>query len=224
MVAIVDVNLDGRPDLVTANREATTVSVLLNQGQNVVTAALLVMFEGSWTASGIELRWQLGTDATSQAVTLRRSENEQGPWSDLGTPSHSDGGTTTFTDSSVQPGHAYFYRLFAATSSGGAQMLGSVAVGAMSVAAPGLLSVTPSPSRGMTRIKFAVARESRVSLSVVDVQGRRVRSLLNAMRSPGEYSLTWDGASDNGTAPPGLYFLRYEADGEQAIRRIVRFN
>src|SRR5437867_11742773 len=57
-VAIGDFDVDGRPDLVTANYLSNTVSVLRNVGPGVSTAALLSLFEGSWTKDGIELRWR----------------------------------------------------------------------------------------------------------------------------------------------------------------------
>jgi hypothetical protein len=92
--------------------------------------------------------------------------------------------------------------------------------------AAGLALSTPAPNPfgSRTLVRFTLPGESDVTLDVLDVGGRRVRSLLRGeRRSAGAYALEWDGRSDGGArAASGIYFVRLLAGPEQRIRRVAR--
>ena len=51
--------------------------------------------------------------------------------------------------------------------------------------------------------------------------GRRVRTLVDGMRAPGWYDLSWKGDLDSGQlAASGLYFVRFEAMGRVFRERL----
>lgn len=81
----------------------------------------------------------------------------------------------------------------------------------------------PNPATGAMRMGFALPRAARVSAELVDVTGRRVKSLADESFEPGEHSLGWDGRDSGGNrVHPGVYFLRVHVDGrEVATRRVV---
>lgn len=86
-----------------------------------------------------------------------------------------------------------------------------------------LRAVAPNPAAGASQVRFALARPGHVRLDVLDVSGRRVRTLLDGERLAGEGAATWDGADEAGRAcGAGVYFVRLAAPGVQATRRIVR--
>jgi flagellar basal-body rod modification protein FlgD len=69
---------------------------------------------------------------------------------------------------------------------------------------------------------FALPRAGRVRLDVVDVQGRHVRTLVDGDRAAGTYRAAWDGRDGNGRAvPAGVYFVRLDAAGERASRKVA---
>ncbi|MCA9753599.1 MAG: hypothetical protein KC591_15500, partial [Gemmatimonadetes bacterium] len=83
--------------------------------------------------------------------------------------------------------------------------------------------VQPTPSRDLARVVFGLQREAVVQANVFDVQGRRVRRLLDERFPAGSHVVFWDGTEDGGRrAGSGVYFLRLEAHGESVTRRIVR--
>ncbi|NOT34211.1 MAG: hypothetical protein HOP12_08595 [Candidatus Eisenbacteria bacterium] len=81
----------------------------------------------------------------------------------------------------------------------------------------------PNPSSGATTLGFALPRAEHARLTLLDVTGRRVRTLVDGAFEAGEHVASWDGRDERGgRAPAGLYWARLEAGGESAVRRLVR--
>lgn len=80
----------------------------------------------------------------------------------------------------------------------------------------------PNPSRGTARIAFSLPNPGRVKLSVYDLAGARVRTLVDGDRASGAQSVEWDGR-DSGGSPvrAGAYFIRLEFAGRSLSQRMV---
>jgi len=80
--------------------------------------------------------------------------------------------------------------------------------------------VHPNPFAERASISFATAQRGEVNVSVFDTAGRRVATLMNAMRDAGTHSVVWNGrdaAAERVSA--GVYFVRVEsADGTRSSR------
>jgi hypothetical protein len=102
----------------------------------------------------------------------------------------------------------------------------------LSTAAPGLTDTAgdfslsggaPNPFRGETTVRFTMGRGGPVRLSVFDVGGRRVATLLDGERDAGPHRARWDGRSADGVAvSPGVYFAVLEHEGSIRTKKIVR--
>jgi hypothetical protein len=84
-----------------------------------------------------------------------------------------------------------------------------------------LAPVAPNPTRGGARVSFALPAEAGVRLRVVDLQGRVVATLVDGVVPAGLHEARWDGTGPGGAARPGLYFVRLEAGGKQAVRSVI---
>ena len=79
-----------------------------------------------------------------------------------------------------------------------------------------------APARGSARIAFSLPNPGRVKLSVYDLAGARVRTLLDGERSSGAQSVLWDGRDSGGTpVRAGAYFIRLEFAGRSLTQRLV---
>jgi len=88
---------------------------------------------------------------------------------------------------------------------------------------PVLVAMAPNPFRASTRIEFVLAQKERVRVEIVDVRGRRVRTLSDAEYGPGPVALAWDGRSEDGTrTAAGVYFVIVSRDISGTSRRLVR--
>jgi len=85
-----------------------------------------------------------------------------------------------------------------------------------------LTRISPNPMADMARIEYTVAREAKVRVSIVDVQGRVVASLVEGVQPPGRYQTAWDpAAAHSGRVEAGMYFVRYDAPGKTTVKRLA---
>jgi len=81
----------------------------------------------------------------------------------------------------------------------------------------------PNPFNPSTAIQYRVPSPGgRVRLSVYDLSGRLVRTLVDSYRSGGEHLAVWRGLDDDGRAvSSGVYFYRLEAGDTKLERKMV---
>jgi hypothetical protein len=78
------------------------------------------------------------------------------------------------------------------------------------------------PNTGPLEVAWAMPHASDVTLEVLDLQGRRVATLVHGMEPAGAHESSWDGHADDGTlVPPAMYVLRLRAGGALRARRLV---
>ncbi len=65
----------------------------------------------------------------------------------------------------------------------------------------------PNPFNPSTQINYSVAKEGLVKITIFDVLGREVRTLLNEVKTPGYYAIDFDGTN----LSSGMYFYRMES-------------
>lgn len=83
-------------------------------------------------------------------------------------------------------------------------------------------SAVPNPSRSSVRVRFGLPRESRVSLGVYDVSGRRIRQLIEGRVPAGEHSIAWDGRDRSGHVfKTGVFLVRLKVAGRVLSRTVV---
>jgi hypothetical protein len=86
-----------------------------------------------------------------------------------------------------------------------------------------LFANAPNPFRGKTLLRYAVPREMKLSLSVYDRAGRKVRGLFSGIAQPGVRTAAWDGRDDNGRrAAQGVYFWRLQGDNTTLTRKAIK--
>jgi len=70
----------------------------------------------------------------------------------------------------------------------------------------------PNPFNHACNIEYALSTDCRVTLTVYNILGQKVRVLVDEYQSAGHKSVTWDGKDDQGQdATSGVYFYRIQA-------------
>jgi hypothetical protein len=83
----------------------------------------------------------------------------------------------------------------------------------------------PNPFATMMSMRFSLSVPGPLRLSVHDVSGRRVATLIDNRFEAGDHVITWDGVGTNGKRlAPGLYFVLGDAGGRGVSRKLVLLN
>ena len=92
------------------------------------------------------------------------------------------------------------------------------------LAVPGAYELAPpypNPFNSETTLRFSLPKEARIVLQVYNIQGQRIRTLVDDMLSPGQYNVSWDATDDDGkVAASGLYTCELESPVRMS-RRVV---
>jgi flagellar hook assembly protein FlgD len=84
----------------------------------------------------------------------------------------------------------------------------------------------PNPFNPSTTIAFDVPAVSgsnqKVSLTVYDIRGRRVKTLVDAEMEPGQHKVTWNGKNERGEAvSSGIYLYTLKAADQTFTRKMT---
>ena len=75
-----------------------------------------------------------------------------------------------------------------------------------------LSGITPDPAQSSTTLSFSIRADGQVRLSLFDVHGRRVSTLVDGLQTAGTHRVTWNGRDLGGaSAAPGVYLARIES-------------
>ncbi|MBM3313592.1 T9SS type A sorting domain-containing protein, partial [candidate division WOR-3 bacterium] len=118
-----------------------------------------------------------------------------------------------------QPNLVYKYRIKSDDSMpGGQQSAGDLNL-------PKLLTLAqpfPNPARTRLSIRYALPRQTRVSVKLYDIAGKLVTTLANNVQKPGYYHINWNRTDARGrSVPAGVYFCTLAADGQRFSRKVV---
>jgi hypothetical protein len=86
----------------------------------------------------------------------------------------------------------------------------------------GIGSVQPNPCNPTTTVTYSVAHDGLVNLTLHDLRGRRVRTLVSGHRASGHHLERWDGTDGRGRqVASGIYVVRLESGGQVHTRSLA---
>ncbi|MGD0037724.1 MAG: T9SS type A sorting domain-containing protein [Bacteroidota bacterium] len=80
-----------------------------------------------------------------------------------------------------------------------------------------LLQNYPNPFNPSTTIIYQVAKVGLVTLTIYDLLGRDIVTLVNEVKPAGKYTAVWNASK----MPSGMYFGQLKSNGEQQIRKMI---
>jgi hypothetical protein len=131
-------------------------------------------------------------------------------------------------DPAAEPGVTYWYRFELTLASGDRIVFGPYAVTiSPELAARVAISILPNPVRDGARIDLRIGGTGdvlvRADAAVLDLQGRRVRTLARGWLARGTTSIRWDARDDQGRLiAPGTYFVRLATPQGTRVERLLR--
>jgi len=80
----------------------------------------------------------------------------------------------------------------------------------------------PNPFNATTQISFDLPNDAYVCLTIYDIRGREIVTLVNERQNAGSHRLTWSGSDSNRRAvPTGVYLLQMESSGQMFRQKMV---
>jgi hypothetical protein len=80
----------------------------------------------------------------------------------------------------------------------------------------------PNPFNASTNIRYALGSNAAVTLTIHNILGQRMRTLVDRSIAAGKHEAKWDGRDDRGNAvASGVYLIVLRAGGEQQTRRAL---
>lgn len=78
----------------------------------------------------------------------------------------------------------------------------------------------PNPFTDNTTIRFAIPKAGNVTLSVYNLVGQKMTTLLSGYKEAGEYTMEWKGDFNRRKAPNGIYFYRLETANKTITKKM----
>jgi len=80
----------------------------------------------------------------------------------------------------------------------------------------------PNPFNPETTISFVLSQDSELELSIYNIKGQKVKTIVNDYLAKGRQSFIWNGTdSRNKPVSSGVYFYRVKASGTSEARKII---
>ncbi len=176
-------------------------------------------FSAESARSGVELAWECADPGVG--FNLYRSEKATGLRSKLGEIINA--GLITgespysYIDAGVSDGVTYAYWLEAIDVGGSSETFGPVSctAGTFVPSSYALYQSRPNPARGATVIAFDLPEGVDVTLTIYDLSGRKVTTLVNENLPAGAYECPVSGLA------PGVYVYRLATGEFSAVKKMV---
>lgn len=80
----------------------------------------------------------------------------------------------------------------------------------------------PNPFNPTTTIKFSLAKDSNVKLSIYNIKGQKIKTMINNKLVKGNHSVIWNGTNDkNQAVSSGIYFYSIETDDLTITKKMI---
>jgi hypothetical protein len=194
------------------------------------TAIEVVAFGGYVRNGGIDINWETVFEENIHSFIVERANLNEDVWTEVGVEAAARNSTATnvyrMRDENVEPGNTYRYRLYSMSVDG-----------VLSCAENHIITVefedintaitleqnVPNPFTNETRISFNVPTSQKVTLEILDIFGKVVKTLVNAETLKGNLTYMWNGRDNNEMrVVDGHYFYRLTA-GETIINKKLTF-
>jgi len=86
-----------------------------------------------------------------------------------------------------------------------------------------LNAATPNPFNFNTSISYSLPTTGNVNLTIYDILGRPVKTLVSGTKTAGTYNAIWDGRTNSGaSAKAGVYFYTLKTTDKSISRKLIR--
>lgn len=178
----------------------------------------LLSFTAKVVNENVELVWNTATESNNQGFEIQRSKGGEfevvGYVPGFGTTTEHK--SYTFTDKNVKVGK-YTYRLKQIDYDGQYVFSNTVEVEVNPPLTFALEQNYPNPFNPSTLIKYSIAKDAMVNISVYNAIGEKVATLVNGLQQAGRYEVNFNA----GKLTSGIYFYGIEAGNFKSAKKMM---
>lgn len=170
-------------------------------------------------AGNVVLNWSTATETNNNTFEIQRKATD-GQFASIGfvrgqgttTESHS----YSYVDNTVNPG-TFTYRLKQVDFNGKANYSNEIEVQVTPPLRFGLEQNYPNPFNPTTTIKYSTIKSGVVKLTVYNILGQEVRTLINAFENAGFHQVNFDATN----LPSGTYIYQLQTDNHTSVKKMI---
>ncbi|MBN2279808.1 MAG: DUF4114 domain-containing protein [Candidatus Marinimicrobia bacterium] len=191
----------------------------------------LSYFTGEIIEGKVRLSWETQSETVNRGFILERQVNDNG-WITLASYLNNiilkGQGTTTVptvyhcTDSEIHQENSYQYKLSSVSNSGKTEPFPDIVkITYYSTRSQftnfEITKIYPNPFNPATTIEYYLAQPGQINISVFNMQGEWVTTLVDQNMNSGPRSITWnaDGLSS------GVYFIHFQTGNQHSIQKCI---
>jgi hypothetical protein len=187
-------------------------------GGGTTTPITLQTFTARYENGSVRLDWVTGCEIDCYGYNILR--REQGDYAQINAELIPAVGRLdetaeySFIDDQAQAGKTYRYALQALSVHGGAEISGEITLKTLQF---DLAQNAPNPFNPTTTIRYEVPEDGFVTLSVFDVSGKEIATLVREYQTGNRYTVTFNGED----LASGIYFYRLQVGESIALKKMV---
>ena len=189
----------------------------------------LAAFEALADFGKVTLNWTTASELDNQGFNIYRAEADGNNWQQINSQLIAGKGTTSqssdysFVDSKVVGGETYQYKLESVSNNGVRVDEKTIEVNIPLPDQYVLFNNYPNPFNPTTNIKFQLPEAQPVKMVIYDMNGSRIKTLLNnQVYHAGEHVVSWDASDQGGNrVASGIYLYRFQAGSYHKTGKMI---
>ncbi len=189
---------------------------------------ILISISSNLNAQHIKLAWNPNPEIDIKYYVIYKASTRSQE-TDIATVPATD---TIFLDHDIVTGQTYYYRITAVDSADNVseftdpvEVRTDITTMVDNSNIPEKFDLSqnfPNPFNPETKFKYHVAENSKISLVIYNLLGKKIKTLVNEYKTPGVYIITWDGRDEfSNKMVSGIYLVRFRAGNFSQTRKLV---
>lgn len=210
--ALYDQQVQNSPNVIDGYGKLDVYSAL---EKGAATPVELISFSGSIKNGIIELTWKTATETNNFGFEIERREkfigNDETDWKVIGFVRGNGNSTSInqyyFIDKELELSRIYLYRLRQIDLNGQYSYSNEIEIELITPEHFELFQNYPNPFNPLTKIKYTIPIESHVNLTLINLLGEKISTLVSKDHQPGIYKVELNGCN----LSSGVYLYELEA-------------
>ena len=196
----------------------------------------LTSFNATLKSNFVLIDWITESEVNNLGFIITRSMHEYGDYFEISSYLYNDlligkmnSNTRSiykFEDYNIRDGENYWYKLIDVDLFGNKETHGPIKVKSNRILPDfEFYPAYPNPFNQDTRIKFSlnsINDQQRVNLSIYNITGKKIKTILDEILQPGEYEFNWNGRSkDNQIIAGGIYFALLRTKDYKVVQKLI---